>query len=101
MSYFKRMIYKGGKLSARKADQALVSNLDELMEKVGDGFLPLGCEDVKGLVEIPELKILMELSAQKQKRAEKALEMVEEVPVEEEPVEEKPVIKKRRARRKK
>ncbi len=94
--YLPRMIYKGGILSPKPADYCIVKDLDELMAKVGDGFLPLGCESVEGMKDIPELKALIDKSAQKTKREQLTLEMAGKIT----DILEKPEpIKKRRARR--
>lgn len=79
MSYLPRMIYKAGKLSARPDDYCIVKNLDELTEKVDEGFLPLGCESIEAMGNIPELKLLMAQTARKAELEKRSAEIVEQV----------------------
>ncbi len=101
MAYLPRMIYKGGKLSPRKTDQYVAKDFSDLMAKVQEDYLPLGCESIENLGEIPELKLLMAQNNDARKVEEKTAAIVAKVRAEvlkdnEIPEEKKPRPAKRR-----
>ncbi len=79
MSYLPRMIYKAGKLSNKKSDYTIVRTLEELMERVEEGFLPLECESVEGMADIPELKVLVDRAERQNKLDARTADIVERV----------------------
>jgi len=79
MSYVPRWIYKDGKLSTRPADGVLVKSIAELLEKTEEGFLPLGCESIDKLAEIPEFHRELNVFVNKQKTDDKVEKIAEKV----------------------
>jgi len=77
--YLPRMIYKAGELSVKKANQCIVSTLDELMAKIDEGFLPLSCKSVDNLGDIPELKAMMDKAEARKRLDSRTDEIVKKV----------------------
>ena len=107
MSYFPRMIYKDGKLSARAGDNMVVNSIDELLTQCENGFYVLDCKNTEEVMEIDEISsVLLSRSKQKEDEAKidaivkKSMESIDKSEKVDPVVKHEPIVKRRAKRSK-